>query len=301
MSRVDDGDAAKRRADLRAAEKSAQQHKAERRAVERNSFAKSLDRGALETKGERARQGRVARSATLSRHDTVEEPVLDRGEADGDHPDLAKAKARDASTPGSRADVAHDPEAYAAGGEDGATQANPDAAARQASPRRVDSKGVPKGEKPATAARGGDRTTARAEDEPRGGKDNRGQGEGKQPQGSFKIPSPALMAPPPVAVPKEDPGLARMRAVAQEIISRIVESVRVGANADGLPEFQIELRSSILAGLHIKVASNRGRIRATFLAKDRAVLRALRAGARDLEAALVARGLPVEALEFEEG
>jgi hypothetical protein len=147
----------------------------------------------------------------------------------------------------------------------------------------------------ATATPG--KVTARehkGEQEGQGKKDSGGQ------PGSFRLPPSALMAPPPLAVPKEAPQLSRLRALAQEIAEKIVKAARVGVNKLGLPEFQMELKSDILQGLKVKVSGRHGRIRAHFSSRDPKVLKQLRGEIDGLRAALSARGLKVDALEIEE-
>ena len=133
------------------------------------------------------------------------------------------------------------------------------------------------------------------------------QGQGQQQGGqqnaqppAFRLPPAALMAPPPVAVPKGDTQVSRLRQLAQEISEKIVKHARVGTNRMGLPEFQIELKSDILKGLKVKVSGRHGRIRASFSSRDPAVLRQLRGEVDGLRAALTARGLKVDALDIEE-
>ena len=90
----------------------------------------------------------------------------------------------------------------------------------------------------------------------RGGRgDQKGGGEGA----AFRF-NPALMAPVPVAAPKASSNSDRLRALASEIAQKIVERVRVGKNAEGNAEFQIDLHSSVLAGLSIKVSGSNGRM-----------------------------------------
>ena len=74
--------------------------------------------------------------------------------------------------------------------------------------------------------------------------------------------------------------------MAQEIAQKIVERVRVGRNADGLAEFQIDLRSNVLAGLQIKVSGNKGGIKAVFAGSDREVLKLLKENAEGLKAVI---------------
>ncbi|HZH04443.1 MAG TPA: flagellar hook-length control protein FliK [Myxococcaceae bacterium] len=115
---------------------------------------------------------------------------------------------------------------------------------------------------------------------------------------SFRL-NPALMAPPPIAQPKETGASARLRALANEIAQKIVERVRVGVNASGEAEFQISLRSSVLSGLEIRVSGSRGRIKALFSGTDREVLKLLEERKGDLRRALEGRGLKLEELKIE--
>ncbi len=307
MSRVEDRDDAKRRADLRVAEQRAIKQKAEKRAADATAFDKRMERIAGDEAGAKARQVRNAKLAASPRHDTVPEFERERTMPDFEPPSFdesasSKESPAKAAMRAAKNAMAGEAEAEAGVPETGAQRDPPafdptrrrdsttDAKARDA---RADAKANAKSSQPGRVGRaGGER------EEKKG--DQHGQEGGKPQDGSFKLPPAALMAPPPVAQPKESSAAGRMRALAQEIIDKIVQRVRVGANAEGLPEFQIELRSSILAGLFIRVASNRGRIRAVFTSRDRAVLRALKGGAKALEEALSSRGIPVEELAFEE-
>ncbi len=129
-----------------------------------------------------------------------------------------------------------------------------------------------------------------------------GQKDGKEEgaQVGFRL-NPALMAPVPLAQPKADTGpSARLRALANEIAQKIVERVRVGTNAAGQAEFQIDLRSNVLAGLSIKISGGNGKIRALFSGNDRQVLKLLRDQSEGLKSALSGRGLTLEELKIEE-
>lgn len=131
-----------------------------------------------------------------------------------------------------------------------------------------------------------------------GGQQQMGQQESGVPAG-FRF-NPALMAPVPVAKPKEGAGSERLRKVANEIAQKIVESVRVGTNAAGATEFQIDLRGDVLSGLSIKVSAKQGKISATFLGSDRKVLKLLREQSEALASALKGRGLTLDDLKIEE-
>lgn len=115
---------------------------------------------------------------------------------------------------------------------------------------------------------------------------------------SFRL-NPALLAPPPIAKPKDSGASARLRALANEIAQKIVERVRVGRNAAGEAEFQISLRSNVLSGLDIRVAGSKGRIKAVFSGKDREVLKLLEEKKDELSRALKGRGLVLEELRIE--
>ena len=127
--------------------------------------------------------------------------------------------------------------------------------------------------------------------------------QGDQKQGSaspgFRF-NPALMAPVPVAKPKGTASSERLRALATEIAQQIVERVRVGTDRSGRAEFQIDLRSEVLAGLSIRISAGDGKIQASFSSSDRAVAALLRKNADGLKMALGRRGLRLEELLIEE-
>jgi flagellar hook-length control protein FliK len=102
-----------------------------------------------------------------------------------------------------------------------------------------------------------------------------------------------------VAKPRETSPSDRLRALAAELAQRIVERVRVGTNAAGKAEFQIDLRSDVLAGLSIKISGSAGRIRATFQTRDKEVKKLLETNAETLKKALTARGLTLEEMKIE--
>jgi hypothetical protein len=130
-----------------------------------------------------------------------------------------------------------------------------------------------------------------------GGKDKKEGGEAAAAAG-FRF-NPALMAPVPVAKPKDMAGSERLRAMANEIAQKIVERVRVGTNAAGNAEFQIDLRSDVLSGLSIKVSARNGKISATFSGTNREVLKMLEEQSEGLRGALGGRGLRLEDVRFE--
>jgi len=117
---------------------------------------------------------------------------------------------------------------------------------------------------------------------------------------AFKLPPAALMAPPPLARPKAEV-LSPMRRATQEIVDKIVSRVLVGTNERGVPEFRLDLKSSVLKGLSIRISGGRGRrIRAVFSGSDGEVLASLKQNSQELKDALAARGLTLEELVIEE-
>ncbi|MCP3141420.1 flagellar hook-length control protein FliK [Pyxidicoccus xibeiensis] len=143
----------------------------------------------------------------------------------------------------------------------------------------------------------------RADADAGGGKGSGGGGKDKKEGGTEMGPgfrfNPALMAPVPVAKPKDTAGSERLRAIATEIAQKIVERVRVGTNAAGNAEFQIDLRGDVLNGLSIKVSAKNGKISATFSGSNRDVLKLLEEHREGLKTALGGRGLKLEDVKFE--
>ena len=132
----------------------------------------------------------------------------------------------------------------------------------------------------------------------KGGGDGKDKKDGAEAAASFRF-NPALMAPVPVAKPKPTSGSERLRAIANEIAQKIVERVRVGTNAAGNAEFQIDLRNDVLKGLSIKLSAKNGKIHATFSGSDKEVLKMLEGQRETLKNALAGRGLTLEELRVE--
>ena len=134
-----------------------------------------------------------------------------------------------------------------------------------------------------------------------GGQGGGGQKDGKDSpamQPGFRF-NPALMAPVPVAKQKDVSGSERLRKVANELAQKIVEKVRIGTNAAGKVEFQIDLRSDVLKGLSVKVSSHNGKIKAVFQGSDRDVMKLIEEQKESLTKALAARGLTLEDFKIE--
>ncbi len=131
-----------------------------------------------------------------------------------------------------------------------------------------------------------------------------GQGDSKDKDGAqamgpgFRY-NPALMAPVPVAKTKEASGSERLRKVANELAQKIVERVRVGTNAMGKVEFQIDLRNDVLKGLSVKISSSNGKITAVFQGADKDVMKLLEEQEDALKKALASRGLSLENFKIE--
>ncbi|KFA89540.1 flagellar hook-length control protein FliK [Archangium violaceum] len=132
----------------------------------------------------------------------------------------------------------------------------------------------------------------------KGGGEGKDKKDGAEAAASFRF-NPALMAPVPVARPNPASGSERLRAIANEIAQKIVERVRVGTNAAGNAEFQIDLRNDVLKGLSIKLSAKNGKIHATFSGSDREVLKMLEGQRETLKNALAGRGLTLEELRVE--
>jgi hypothetical protein len=133
-----------------------------------------------------------------------------------------------------------------------------------------------------------------------GGKEKDGDGgQGAASAQGFRL-NPALMAPVAVAQPRTGVMSDKLRALANEIAQKIVQNVRVGTNRAGEAEFQIDLKSSVLNGLQIKVSGKHGKITAVFSGKDAEVLKLIKQNADGLKSALQGRGLMLAELRIEE-
>jgi hypothetical protein len=111
--------------------------------------------------------------------------------------------------------------------------------------------------------------------------------------------NPVLMAPVPVAQKSNVGSSDRLRRIANEIAQKIVERVRVGKNAAGAAEFQIDLRSNVLSGLSIKVQSQQGKISMVFSGSDKDTLKYIEEQVEGLKESLSSRGLKLSDLKFE--
>ena len=130
-----------------------------------------------------------------------------------------------------------------------------------------------------------------------GGKDGKDGAAAANPGFRF---NPALMAPMSVAKQKEATGSERLRKVANELAQKIVEKVRIGTNAAGKTEFQIDLKGDVLAGLSVKVSAKNGKISAVFSGSNKDILKMIEEQGEALKAALGARGLTLEDFKTED-
>lgn len=128
-----------------------------------------------------------------------------------------------------------------------------------------------------------------------GGKDKGGEAAAAP---AFRF-NPALMAPVSVQKKNETQSSDKLRKAAAEIAAKIVERVRVGTNAMGKMEFQIDLKNDVLGGMSVKVSSKNGKISAVFSGSDKDVLKMLEEQSEALKTALGARGLTLESLKTE--
>jgi hypothetical protein len=138
-------------------------------------------------------------------------------------------------------------------------------------------------------------------DADKGGSSQQGGKEGKGEQAavaSFRF-NPALMAPVTVQKKNETQSSDRLRKAASEIAQKIVERVRVGTNAMGKLEFQIDLKNDVLGGMSVKVSAKNGKISAVFSGSDKDVLKMLEEQSESLKTALGSRGLTLESLKTE--
>jgi flagellar hook-length control protein FliK len=137
-------------------------------------------------------------------------------------------------------------------------------------------------------------------DADKGGGQQGGKDKGGEPAAtaSFRF-NPALMAPVSVQKKNETQGSDKLRKAAAEIAQKIVERVRVGTNALGKMEFQIDLKNDVLGGMSVKVSLKNGKITAVFSGSDKNVLKMLEEQSESLKTALSARGLTLESLKTE--
>ncbi|HEY3448517.1 MAG TPA: flagellar hook-length control protein FliK [Myxococcales bacterium] len=332
MSRIDDDSGAERRAEeARIADKRAQERVKKSRTDEASAFDRALAARSGETNQKKAFQQSLEKPKAPEPQAPPRDPRASARQAAAPAGSTQEAAAaanksleHEVAEIGGQSQNQMDKDATARGAERRAPQGKagqpsadktPLAAARadarsageakesqSASNQKGDAKSEETGQAAGAAAgkKGGGVKRAGDDDRDSGGK-NKDQGSSKDnAPTAFRLPPAALMAPPPLARPK-DAGGARMSSITKEIVDKIVSRVLVGQNAAGAAEFRIDLKSSVLKGLSIKVSGGRGKkIRAVFSGSDHEVLEALERSKSDLIDALEARGLKLEDLAFEE-
>jgi hypothetical protein len=317
MSRVDDKNEERRAEEARAAERRSQERLQRERRAQITAFDRALAAKAPPSRGPPTRGGSGSsafrrallgdpREAQPSEGEALEGEVLAEeasGAASPKAPEGAKAPLRQGG-----------PQAPPSSAAEGSPAADlrwrgrgappPPDKYRDASARRTDSetrRAEVREEGKQRAALG---VALRDEDRGEGDAGGRGGSEkddqGEQRMAAFKLPPAALMAPPPLARPRVEANDG-LRGAAREIVEKIVQRVLLGTNEQGVPEFRMELKSSVLQGLSIRVSASRGkRVRAVFSGADRGVLASLEEASQELKDALAARGLVLEELLFEE-
>ncbi|HEY8207096.1 MAG TPA: flagellar hook-length control protein FliK [Myxococcaceae bacterium] len=290
MSRVDD-DAQERRVQERLAlDRQRQAEKNKEKAATDSKFAKLVFKtGAERTKAEEVRQDSTGRDVIDrmkgfgSRIQRGAEPGSQSSSAEGSRMQEARGQEDDALL-GTLEDRHQDSRVVSERLEERKESQDQDAAAH------LDARDKAREDARADAGGGG----------ASGGKDQGSGGDqGAAAAQGFKL-NPALMAPVAVAQPRTGVMSEKLRALANEIAQKIVQNVRVGTNRAGEAEFQIDLKSSVLNGLQIKVSSKHGKITAVFSGKDTEVLKLIKQNADGLKSALQGRGLTLADLRIEE-
>ncbi len=333
MSRVDDDSAERRAEETRAAERRAKERFQKQRAAETSAFDRAL--------AARSRQGFTPLAPGRDAEDRRARPALEapgeelpatEGAVPQGFPGSKHALPRPATEPGELR-AAPGEVLGPAGGSTQMARAGGRAQEARAPPRAPGHRGLrwdPKSPGREGVGKGSRRPDAKTEDIDRevalghpqrvgacaerggnargdsGGSGDSGSGKDPRPGGgsdamaSFRLPPAALMALPPLARPKGEPG-ARLSGATREIVDKIVSRVLIGTNERGVPEFRLELKSSVLKGLLIRVSGGRGgRIRAVFSGGDREVLASLRQTSQELKDALASRGLTLEELVIDD-
>lgn len=330
MSRVDDEREAARTAARLAEQKRVEASQNDRKASENAKFARLVGEqkaAAHQTSAKAQAKGTIAQLLEAEKASEAQRAQQGEGQAEGQLREHAAGAARGQAALGdqvhraSRDEGAHtegrqrletEGGAVAARGQEGerasgarsqeGRRADARAGLETIEQRRADGERSSLGGAPAGRAggKGGELKT-----DTEGGGGQQGQDGGKDPSkdGAAKAASlrfnPALMAPVPVALEKAATGSDRLRKVANELAQKIVERVRVGTNALGRAEFQVDFRQDVLAGLCVKVSAHNGKIRAVFSGKDRDVLKLVEQQTEALRSALAGRGLTLEDVKIE--
>lgn len=251
----------------------------------------ATEHAGLERQQQQGFQGRLGQKG-------VDERLRHGSRSEGQHAEKLKllADQGDAHATGGRST-----DAQQAGASTDARKADAKAGRERIDERREASEAAKSGRAVPGAEGKGDAGDLKADADKGGQQGGGGKDEGKGGAGGapgFRF-NPALMAPVPVAQKKDVSGSERLRKIANELAQKIVERVRVGTNALGRAEFQIDMRSDVLSGLTVKVSSHQGKIKAVFSGSDRDVLKLIEQQGEALQAALSARGLSLEEFKVE--
>jgi hypothetical protein len=327
MSRVDDD-----REEARTAERLMQQRRMEEarrtdKSAQDSQFARLVTQTKeAATKADEQVSARSAIEELLAEHDAETRGEARAGESRGQNKDAdqrrfgARLGAQSADkkfTTGARADgqkaasaktAAIGADSDAAGGRNKDSAASGKTGAGRASDAKAGSQVLSdraKASDDADSAQGAKASDEKGDikaDADKGGGGGKQQGGGDKKGGdmpaSFRF-NPALAPPVPVAQKNTMAGSDRLRRIATEIAQKIVERVRVGTNAAGNAEFQIDLRSNVLSGLQVKVSAKNGRISAIFSGSDKEVLKMLEQNEEALKNALTSRGLLLDKFKVE--
>lgn len=240
----------------------------------------------------RGEQG-ADRARQASSHRAVEGKQAQRGEAQA-------ANSRSETSEQGRTQLASGRKADQSGGAKVQSERHTDAkTSKERLKERQDESAEQDGKRAGLLSRGG-RSEGKVEGE-KGGRQQSGggkEGQDGSPNPQFRL-NPALLAPVPVAQPKAASGSERLRQIAAELAQKIVERVRLGTNAAGRVEFQIDFKSDVLSGLSVSVSAHQGKIKAIFRGHDKDVLKMIEGQQETLKSVLGARGLQLEDFKIE--
>lgn len=312
MSRVDDKNEERRAEEARAAERRSQERLQKERRTQITAFDRALAAKAPRSPAPPAQGGSGSSGFRKALLQDLQEAPPPEGRALAEQAESSGA-ASSMAPEGAKAPLQQGSQAPPSSTADGApphprwrdrSPPPPPDKYRDASARRIDAETRRAEVREEGRQRAAPGVARREEDGGEGDAGGRGDSEkddqGEQRMAAFKLPPAALMPPPPLARPRAESG-AGLGGAAREIVEKIVQRVLVGTNEQGVPEFRLELKSSVLQGLSIRVSASRGkRVRAVFSGADRGVLASLEEASQELKDALAARGLVLEELLFEE-
>jgi len=89
----------------------------------------------------------------------------------------------------------------------------------------------------------------------------------------------------------------KAREIPQELLDKLVQEVRVGVNAAGKTEMQIDLKEGVLQGMQLKVTSENGKVSCTFVGGDAHAKNLVESSEQRLSRALDKVGLQLESLK----